>query len=1078
MESTLGSTSQSSVTAFEQNDSLSRPQIDKADTNLSFNLTRNSEGEIGETTTIPSLTPYPPFPSTLFSEISSEQTFGTQVSVDEHDENKAQLAYPPSDDTDASQLPPLIPVRRHSQSQLNGRIRSATASPPVAQNTSIKVSNVPTPASSAAPQGHQLPSQNSQESYRVPTAQTQQTQPSRTSGNIPARSLRRVESWNSERSPSPTPQQYPTPLHQSAPTTSMYSGIPSQPYGPGRSGVTSQPYSSGPIQPSLPPQSAPPQLYHLPGVPTPLGPSMYAGSPFGYLPIQRPLQASSYSHPIAYNSIGQPTTSQTFKKANAFVASDPFRVAHRHEKVDAPSDGLTFDDIPAGGSLPGPVLTRPFRSNSLPIMPTQSRYEGAVSHSYSLPNRPTPHGPSIFEGTPEQHIPPPVPSPYYSTSNAPKPQTGQPIYIATPPQSYSLPNRFIPQAQSIRVGTPENFTPPLPSQYYSSSNAPKPYTSQPIYTGTSEQFIPQPIPSQFYSTPNPIAPQPLSIPPPSQIPGAFPGASYAYPTTPYFTGYNPTPHVIKPHSYVANDPFQASYGGAAVDAASNFDNISTARSSPDPGMVSYGASYGGYHYPGTAQPPLVGQPIFTEQSAWGPTLDDSRPWNQPEIHYPRSRSRHRSYSSHVPLPDVPPTIIIHKDRHRSRRRHRRRHRQRSPSTSEDDGSEKEDTGLAHLQPEPPTVISPPEQSELQELNEGEGERKEEEVEGQRKEEEVSSAVPSIHHSRINAPNADDTVTPPADPVSQPSSPPWYKPSTRHEPHMGAGQSPFGSYPPYLPYSPYPPYSPRPPYSSYPQYPPYPLAPYLQYPQYQSANPPKKSIFSRFFGSPDHTHPQPNPQPFTTIYPYPFTQPYSVIHPRMDPEIDWHEALVDFFFVAFPKQIYLLLLLRLPSLYFSRVARIFEDADLSLPEIKKMALETASQGLTHEYEIEMAFESPSVPAAYKRLTSTWEYFIDSVMREWKTFNIISVLLLTYVILSICLFYFQDLIIAYRAILTILQIESAADDPLTRYTALFSLMCSLISLLFGCMYIIRFGTMRKSYKAAEWALVSLFGLLYFI
>ena len=66
-------------------------------------------------------------------------------------------------------------------------------------------------------------------------------------------------------------------------------------------------------------------------------------------------------------------------------------------------------------------------------------------------------------------------------------------------------------------------------------------------------------------------------------------------------------------------------------------------------------------------------------------------------------------------------------------------------------------------------------------------------------------------------------------------------------------------------------------------------------------------------------------------------------------------------------------------------------------------------------------------------------------------------------------------SYRAILSILQLGGAADDPLTRYTALFSLMCALISLLFGCMYIIRFGSMRKSYKAAEWALVSLFGLL---
>lgn len=88
-------------------------------------------------------------------------------------------------------------------------------------------------------------------------------------------------------------------------------------------------------------------------------------------------------------------------------------------------------------------------------------------------------------------------------------------------------------------------------------------------------------------------------------------------------------------------------------------------------------------------------------------------------------------------------------------------------------------------------------------------------------------------------------------------------------------------------------------------------------------------------------------------------------------------------------------------------------------------------------------------AYDSLRRTWEGFIDSVMREWKTFNIISVLLLS-------------------AILTILQIDAAAKDPITRYTALASLICALISLLYGCMYIIRFGTMRKPYKAAEWAL----------
>jgi len=60
--------------------------------------------------------------------------------------------------------------------------------------------------------------------------------------------------------------------------------------------------------------------------------------------------------------------------------------------------------------------------------------------------------------------------------------------------------------------------------------------------------------------------------------------------------------------------------------------------------------------------------------------------------------------------------------------------------------------------------------------------------------------------------------------------------------------------------------------------------------------------------------------------------------------------------------------------------------------------------------------------------------------------------------------------YRAILTILQIESAANDPLTRYSALLSMVCALMSLIYGCVYIIRFGTMRKTYKAAEWTEVS--------
>lgn len=49
----------------------------------------------------------------------------------------------------------------------------------------------------------------------------------------------------------------------------------------------------------------------------------------------------------------------------------------------------------------------------------------------------------------------------------------------------------------------------------------------------------------------------------------------------------------------------------------------------------------------------------------------------------------------------------------------------------------------------------------------------------------------------------------------------------------------------------------------------------------------------------------------------------------------------------------------------------------------------------------------------------------------------------------------------------QIPDAAADPLTRWAALFSLICSLMSLTYGCVYIVQFGTMRTMYKASKWA-----------
>ena len=60
--------------------------------------------------------------------------------------------------------------------------------------------------------------------------------------------------------------------------------------------------------------------------------------------------------------------------------------------------------------------------------------------------------------------------------------------------------------------------------------------------------------------------------------------------------------------------------------------------------------------------------------------------------------------------------------------------------------------------------------------------------------------------------------------------------------------------------------------------------------------------------------------------------------------------------------------------------------------------------------------------------------------------------------------------YRTILTMFQIPDAASDVVTRTTALLSLTCALMSLCYGCVYIVRFGTMRSMFRASRWAEVS--------
>jgi hypothetical protein len=96
----------------------------------------------------------------------------------------------------------------------------------------------------------------------------------------------------------------------------------------------------------------------------------------------------------------------------------------------------------------------------------------------------------------------------------------------------------------------------------------------------------------------------------------------------------------------------------------------------------------------------------------------------------------------------------------------------------------------------------------------------------------------------------------------------------------------------------------------------------------------------------------------------------------------------------PRQLYLHFLLRLPYMYYSRVTRIFEEAEMSMPQIKQGILEAAIQLKEPVKDVADAWVlEPVESAQYSKLQNTWQSFIDSLMREWKTLNIISVLLLS-------------------------------------------------------------------------------------
>ncbi|KAF9443767.1 hypothetical protein P691DRAFT_678856 [Macrolepiota fuliginosa MF-IS2] len=95
------------------------------------------------------------------------------------------------------------------------------------------------------------------------------------------------------------------------------------------------------------------------------------------------------------------------------------------------------------------------------------------------------------------------------------------------------------------------------------------------------------------------------------------------------------------------------------------------------------------------------------------------------------------------------------------------------------------------------------------------------------------------------------------------------------------------------------------------------------------------------------------------------------------------------------------------------------------------------------------DPPKLVSSYKRLKREWGDMIDEFVEEWRTLNIVSAVLVP-------------------GILTLFQIDSAANDPVTRSLAFWSLILALWSLVYGCLYVIQFRRMRSESIMIEWAL----------
>ncbi|KAF7292060.1 Ankyrin repeat-containing protein [Mycena indigotica] len=147
------------------------------------------------------------------------------------------------------------------------------------------------------------------------------------------------------------------------------------------------------------------------------------------------------------------------------------------------------------------------------------------------------------------------------------------------------------------------------------------------------------------------------------------------------------------------------------------------------------------------------------------------------------------------------------------------------------------------------------------------------------------------------------------------------------------------------------------------------------------------------------------------------------------------SAVSLLLVALPHQLCLhLLLLRLPHLYFGRVASLFEDSNFSARDIP----------------ILLSVRDIATVPHLVNLRYGWDALLDGLLREWKAQTVVSALFLS-------------------TTLSLFQISSSIDH-VSRTIAVLSLLCALFSICLSSLYIVHFGggplrAIRNAAKLAE-------------